>query len=68
MLQLFRKELFILFTVHVLCEKSSICVYAFPFGFECGTWDLIILTPDHCLSIYYVFSVVYRVFRKLAYD
>ena len=26
----------------------------FPFGFEGGMWDLIVLIPDHCLSIYFV--------------
>ena len=25
---------------------------SFPFGFEGGIWDLIILIPDHCFSIY----------------
>ena len=25
----------------------------FPFGFEGGMWDLIVLIPNHCLSIYY---------------
>ena len=25
-----------------------------PFGIEGGTWDVIILIPDHCLSIYLV--------------
>ena len=24
---------------------------SFPFNFEGGTWDLIVLVPDHCLSI-----------------
>ena len=68
MLRPLGKELFIRFTVHVLCENSSICVCAFHFGFECGMWNLIILIPDHCLSIHYVFSVVYWVLRKLTYD
>ena len=28
-------------------------VYAsFPFGFESGVWDLIVLVPDHRLSFY----------------
>ena len=25
---------------------------SFPFGFECGMWDLILLIQDHCLSVY----------------
>ena len=24
------------------------------FGFEGGLWDLIVLMPDHCLSVYFV--------------
>ena len=27
---------------------------SFPFSFEGGEWNLIVLTPDHCFSIYYV--------------
>ena len=26
---------------------------SFPFRFEGGMWDLIVLIPDHCLSIYF---------------
>ena len=26
---------------------------SFPFGVEVGMWDVIILIPDHCLSIYF---------------
>ena len=30
-----------------------LCVcLSFPFGFEGGVWDLIVLIPDHCRSIY----------------
>ena len=32
---------------------QSVCVL-FPFGFEGGMWDLSVLIPDHCLSIYFV--------------
>ena len=28
-------------------------VASFPFGFESGMWDLIVLVPDHYLSIYF---------------
>ena len=39
------------FAVHVCRECLSICVYAFfPFDFEGGMWDLIVLVPDHCLN------------------
>ena len=27
---------------------------SFPFGFEEGMWGLIVLIPDHCLSIHFV--------------
>ena len=31
-----------------------LCVCAsFPFNFEGGLWDLIVLVPDHCLSFYF---------------
>ena len=26
---------------------------SFPFGIEGGMWDVIVLIPDHCLSIYF---------------
>ena len=26
---------------------------SFFFGFEGGMWDLIVLIPDHCLSVYF---------------
>ena len=40
-------------TVRVFIGRVSIwlCV-SFPFGFEGGKWDLIILISDYCLSIY----------------
>ena len=33
----------------------SVCSF-YPFGFEDGMWDLIILIPDHCLSICFIIS------------
>ena len=30
-----------------------LCVSSFRFGFEGGMWDLIVLIPDHCHSIYF---------------
>ena len=30
-----------------------LCVLLYPFGFEGGIWDLIVLLPDHCISIYF---------------
>ena len=29
-----------------------LCASFFPFGTEGGMWDVIVLVPDHCLSIY----------------
>ena len=26
---------------------------SFPFGIGVGMWDVIVLIPDHCLSIYF---------------
>ena len=44
----------ILFTLHVFVENLRICLYAsFSFGFEGGMWHVIVLIPDHCLSIYF---------------
>ena len=38
----------------VCCACISWAFVTFPFGFEGGMWDLIVLIPDHCLSIYIV--------------
>ena len=47
------RELFIQLTVHVFGEQLSIYVYTyFPFGFEGGMWDLIVLVPDHRLFFF----------------
>ena len=36
----------------VFLEHLSVCVCAsFPFSFEGGMWDLIVLIPDYCLSL-----------------
>ena len=55
---LLEEELFIRFTVRVFHERLSfLCVCpSFPFGFEGGMWDLLVLIPDHCLSIYFPFA------------
>ena len=45
-------KLFILFTVRAFRKRLSICKCSIPFGFEGGMWDLIVLIPDQCLSIY----------------
>ena len=44
--------MFIRSTVRVLRERLSIFVSTyFPFGFESGIWDLIVLIPGGCLSV-----------------
>ena len=38
--------------VHVY---QFVCVCAsLPFGFKGGTWELIVLVPDRCLSFYFL--------------
>ena len=62
----FGKELFIRFTVRVLCERLSVCVcVSFTFVSEGGMWDLIVLVPDHCLSFYFEYygSTLHYKFR-----
>ena len=52
---LFGKELLIRLTVLVFRGRWSnfVCVSFFPFGIEGGMWDVIVLIPDHCLSLYF---------------
>ena len=56
---MFGKELFIQFTMRASNGRFfKICVCpSFPFGTEGGLWDVSVLIPDHCLSIYFVFDV-----------
>ena len=40
--------------VFSVCVCACVCVCAsFPFGFEDGMLDLIVLIPDHCLPSYF---------------
>ena len=49
---LFGKELFIRLTVCVFRERSPVCVCAsFPFCFEGGMWDLIVLVLNSFLLL-----------------
>ena len=42
-----------IFTVRVFRKRISVCVYPSSlFGFEGGMWNLTVLIPDHCVSIY----------------
>ena len=51
--------MFIRFTVRDFRGHLSVHVSAsFPFGFEGGMWDLMVLVPDHCLSFYFVLSAI----------
>ena len=48
--------------MHAFRKRLSVCVCAsFPFGFEGGMWDLnlIVLVPDHGISIYFTFSLMH---------
>ena len=55
--QLFGIELLIRFTVRGSGTFVSLCVNAsFLFGFENGMWDLIVFSPDHCLSVYITYT------------
>ena len=55
--QLFKKALFIQFTMRVFRERLSVFVCpSFPFDVEGGIWDLIVLIPDNCR---YFFSFSY---------
>ena len=52
------------------CSFSLLCVSfvnvyqfvcaSFPFGIEYGMWDLTVLIPDHCLSVYFVIVKMYN--------
>ena len=45
--------------------KFSVCqISSFPFGIEGGMWDVIVLIPDHCLSIYFLLSCCINVSTK----
>ena len=52
------------YTFGLLCVSfANVYQFArpyFPFGFEGGVWDLIVLIPDHCLSIYFALSSIIR--------
>ena len=51
---------FIRFTVRVFREHLSICVcISFPYGFEDGMWDLIVLVPDYCYLFIYLDRAVH---------
>ena len=57
---LFGKELFIRFPASAFRKLPSIYVFSyFPFGFEGRMWDVIVSVPDHCLSFYFLFYMLF---------
>ena len=43
--------------MRVYRESLSVCVCAsFPLGFKVGIWDLILLVPDNCLSVFFLYG------------
>ena len=42
-----------LLCVHFVNVYEFVCAVFFPFEFEGGMWDLIVLIPDHYFSIYF---------------
>ena len=57
----------------LLCEsfvnffQMYVCV-TFPFGFEDGMWNLIVLIPGHCLSIYFLLYYTTLIYENTAYS
>ena len=43
--------------LHPLLVKFCVCP-SFPFGIEGGMLDVIVLVPDHCLSVYFILELV----------
>ena len=66
---MFGKELFIWLTVCVLrgCWLKFFVCSSFPFGIEGWMWDVIVLIPDHCLSIYLLIMHRRQKFGGLVY-
>ena len=57
------KELFIRLTARVFRRLLSVYVLSyFSFGFEGRMLDLIVSVPDHCLSFYYAFQYLPKVY------
>ena len=45
----------------VSCVNVYQSVFAYiPFGFEGRMWDLILLDPGHCFSVYFIVCVLNR--------
>ena len=66
-MNLFGKELFILFAASAFRKLSSIYVFSyFPFGFEGRIWDLTVSVPDHCLSFYFAHGKIRLTLLRLS--
>ena len=40
------------------------CVFpSFPFGIEGGMWNVIVLIPDYCLSVYFAVVILYTNYK-----
>ena len=64
--RLFERGLFVRFAASAFRGLPSVCVFGcFPFGFEGRMWDLIVSVPDHCLSFYSVFLLLYTLGHKM---
>ena len=47
-----------------LSDRLLVCVdTSFPFGFEAGMWDLIVLVLDHCISFCFEDNKQAHIFR-----
>ena len=45
-----------------MCVCVCVCVCpSFPFGIEGGVWDVIVLIPEHCLSINFLLFRIFSV-------
>ena len=46
----------------IVCVCVCVCVCpSFPFGIEGGVWDVIVLIPEHCLSINFLLFRIFSV-------
>ena len=60
---MFGKELFIRFTVLVFRGRlSNFVCPSFPFRIEGRMWDVIVLIPDLCFSIYFLWINMRKIF------
>ena len=64
---MYGKELFIRLTARVFRRRwSNFVCPSFPFGIEGRMWGVIVLIPDHCLSIYFL-DLISKYFNALKF-